>query len=196
MKMLTLPILLCALLALSSTADAQDVSGTKEPVPEQTVDEIPAPEAPLLGEAGNDTDASGKSVAKRATSCPGGWTLYRSRCFLYVSASYYWAQAENYCVSLGGNLASVHSSVEHEWLRNFIYGRTRNYPLTWIGGSDGEQERMWFWSDGSRFSYNSWCPGMPRTTTSYNCIAMNNSACRCWSDLPCSHRYPFVCVRK
>ncbi|XP_037832439.1 ladderlectin-like [Kryptolebias marmoratus] len=174
MKILSLPILLFALLALSLAADAEDES------------EI------------NAGDSEGEShVEKRATSCPSGWTRYGARCFLYISASYTWAQAENYCVrNQGANLPSVHSAAEYSWLQSYVYGKTRQYPTIWLGGSDAEQERMWFWSDGSRLSYNSWCSGMPRTSTSLNCIIMNASSCRCWYDYPCGSRLPFVCAKK
>ncbi|XP_035985527.1 galactose-specific lectin nattectin [Fundulus heteroclitus] len=212
MKLLTLSFLLCALLALSLAADAKNETVTQEAkeavtegpkneetVPEPVEDGSEEEESATEGEeeTESDADTSEKShVAKRATSCPSGWTRYGSRCFYYVGASYTWAQAEAYCVARGGNLASARSSSEYNWLRSYIYSRARSYKMTWIGGSDAEQERMWFWSDGSRFSYNSWCSGMPRTTTSYNCLVMNYSACRCWLDYPCSYRYPFVCVRK
>ncbi|MEQ2271043.1 hypothetical protein XENORESO_020587 [Xenotaenia resolanae] len=192
MKILTLPLVLFALLALSKAADPLVKSGTEKTVPEQPGKVNPPPQ----GLAGNVMDASGKNVAKRATSCPGGWTFYNHHCYLYISAAYTWAQAENYCVSQGGNLASVHSSTEYDWLKSFIYSRTYSHPLIWIGGSDAQQEGNWFWSDGSRFSYKSWCSGMPRTNNGFNCILMNYSDCKCWLDYSCSYQSPFVCVRK
>ncbi|XP_038164152.1 type-2 ice-structuring protein-like [Cyprinodon tularosa] len=207
MKLLTLSFLLCALLALSLAADAKNESGTKEAVSKEPDNEETAPEedeseeedaAPEEAEqTESDADQSEKShMVKRATSCPSGWTKYGSRCYLYVAASYTWAQAEQYCVARGGNLPSVRSSTEYNWLGSYIYSRTRSYGMTWIGGSDAQQERYWFWSDGTPFRYNSWCSGMPRTSSSYNCLVMNYSACRCWLDYPCTYRYPFVCVRK
>ncbi|MEQ2163538.1 hypothetical protein GOODEAATRI_031253, partial [Goodea atripinnis] len=80
MKILTLPLVLFALLALSKAADPLVQSGTEKTVPEQPGKVNPPPQ--------------GKNVAKRATSCPGGWTFYNYRCYLYVSAAYTWAQAE------------------------------------------------------------------------------------------------------
>ncbi|XP_017289120.1 ladderlectin isoform X2 [Kryptolebias marmoratus] len=177
MKILSLLVLLCAFLVLTQTAEL----GKAEAGP---------------GEEQAEAEAIESHVAKRAVYCPSGWAKYGSRCYYYVSASYTWAQAENYCVSQGGNLASVHSAGEYSWLQSYILSRTRGYPMTWIGGSDSEQEQYWFWSDGSRLSYRNFCAGMPRSNTGLNCIVMNASGCRCWFDYPCSYRYPFVCVRK
>ncbi|XP_035985156.1 ladderlectin-like, partial [Fundulus heteroclitus] len=152
MKLLTLSFLLCALLALSLAADTTKGTVTKdaEEAAEESKDEETAPEAvedeseeeksapEEEEETESDADKSGKShVAKRATSCPGGWTRYGSRCFYYVGASYTWAQAEHYCVARGGNLASVRSSSEYNWLRSYIQSKDCSSKMTWIGGSDG-----------------------------------------------------------
>ncbi|XP_038124083.1 ladderlectin-like [Cyprinodon tularosa] len=191
MKLLTLSFLLCALLALSLAAEPEN----EETAPEVDESEDAAPEEEE--ETESDADQSEKShVVKRATSCPRGWTKYGSRCYLYVGISYPWAQAERFCIARGGNLASVRSSTEYNWLRSYIYSRTRSYKNTWIGGSDAQQERYWFWSDGTPFRYQSWCRGMPRTSSRHSCLVMNYSACRCWMDYLCIQRYPFVCVRK
>ncbi|XP_017289111.1 ladderlectin-like isoform X1 [Kryptolebias marmoratus] len=188
MKILSLPILLFALLALSLAADAVDESEINAGDSEDAEDK---PEI-------NAGDSEGEShVEKRATSCPSGWTKYGARCFRYISASYTWAQAENYCVRYqSGNLPSVHSAAEYSWLQSYVRSKTCGNPTIWLGGSDAEQERMWFWSDGSRLSYNSWCSGTPRASTSYNCIIMNASSRRCWYDYPCGNRYAFVCAKK
>ncbi|XP_016522014.1 ladderlectin-like [Poecilia formosa] len=126
-----------------------------------------------------------------------GWTLYRSRCFRYFSYSYTWAQAERLCTVYGGNLASAPTNTEYDWLRKFIKSKTGSYKMVWIGGSDAQKERVWLWSDGSRFYFRDWCNSRPSSSTSYNCLAMNySSSCYCGIDYPCSYRYPFVCARK
>ncbi|XP_035985155.1 type-2 ice-structuring protein-like [Fundulus heteroclitus] len=180
--------------AEEAAEESKDEETAPEAVEDESEEEKSAPEEEE--ETESDADKSGKShVAKRATSCPGGWTRYGSRCFYYVGASYTWAQAEHYCVARGGNLASVRSSSEYNWLRSYIQSKDCSSKMTWIGGSDGEQERNWFWSDGSRFLFRNWCSSRPSSSRSLNCLAMNYSSRKCGIDYPCSYRYPFVCVR-
>ncbi|XP_016522013.1 galactose-specific lectin nattectin-like [Poecilia formosa] len=219
MKLLTVSVLLFALLALSCAADSQEETATQEPQAEEAAPEAveeesegataaPEEEAKeeeqvegeeqVEEEPESDADTSEPShVVKRATSCPSGWTLYRSRCFRYFSYSYTWAQAENYCRAQGGNLATAPTNSEYDWLRSFIYSQANTYRLSWIGGSDSQQDRIWFWSDGSRFQFNDWCNSGPPSSGTYNCLAVNYpiSSCYCGIARPCNYRYPFVCAK-
>uniref|UniRef100_A0A3B4ETR0 C-type lectin domain-containing protein n=1 Tax=Pundamilia nyererei TaxID=303518 RepID=A0A3B4ETR0_9CICH len=74
-------------------------------------------------------------------SCPGGWTQYGNRCFLYNHDQMTWAQAQvkRICRNMNANLASVHSYDEYQFIRGVISRATHESGLTWIGGSDGQQ---------------------------------------------------------
>ncbi|XP_028447513.1 galactose-specific lectin nattectin isoform X1 [Perca flavescens] len=72
-------------------------------------------------------------------SCPPGWTQFGSRCFSFYFQGKSWIDAENFCKSDGGNLASVHSEEEHEFLRTYIRKVTGENKRTWIGGFDSVQ---------------------------------------------------------
>merc|ERR1739838_376339 len=97
-------------------------------------------------------------VLSEAYSCPSGWSLYNRRCFNFFKAKKSWGNAEKSCLSMGGNLASIHSSAEHKFLLHMLtrHGGGRN--AAWVGGSDAAQERMWLWSDGLPMQYTAWAP--------------------------------------
>ncbi|XP_039677497.1 galactose-specific lectin nattectin-like [Perca fluviatilis] len=176
MNVLIVSLLVCALMALTTAA------AVPEAEPGQKT-------GPLVQE--------GKShIVKRSSSCPGGWTAYNGRCFLYVPTAMTWARAERNCQSLGGNLASVHNVHEYHEIQRLIVKTSYEYKMAWIGGSDAEEKGTWLWSDGSRFSYANWCRGQPDNYRgSQQCIQMNFGEGKCWDDAKCSVRHPFVCSK-
>ncbi|XP_017289091.1 ladderlectin-like [Kryptolebias marmoratus] len=130
--------------------------------------------------------------------CPRGWTPIFGRCFKYVPTHLTWAQAERNCLSMHGNLASVHSLAEYHRIQWLIL-RCSHYSRTaWIGGFDAVQEGLWFWADGSFMRFTNWCPGEPNNAYfgRQHCMQMNYSGRRCWDDHVCNVRIPSVCVRK
>ncbi|XP_034020970.1 type-2 ice-structuring protein-like [Thalassophryne amazonica] len=82
---------------------------------------------------------------KRASSCPSGWYEISGRCFRYVPRTLSWTGAESNCMSMGGHLASVHSSDEYLDIQNLIIKLIHQYNETWLGGSDLYQEGHWLW---------------------------------------------------
>uniref|UniRef100_A0A3Q4H4G4 Type-2 ice-structuring protein-like n=1 Tax=Neolamprologus brichardi TaxID=32507 RepID=A0A3Q4H4G4_NEOBR len=122
-----------------------------------------------------------------SSGCPHGWSRFNLRCFVYVPRSMSWGQAERNCKSMGGHLASVHSSDEYRHIQKLT--GDHDYKETWIGGS---YEKVWLWSDGSSFHYTHWCPGEP-TGGNQNCLQINYTPSKCWDDLECGVHRPSVC---
>uniref|UniRef100_A0A3P9N4Y5 Galactose-specific lectin nattectin-like n=1 Tax=Poecilia reticulata TaxID=8081 RepID=A0A3P9N4Y5_POERE len=89
-------------------------------------------------------------------SCPTGWSLYGSRCFLFQNIQKDWASAELDCIALGANLASIHSSDEHTFVKDLVNSKKGSYQRTWVGCHDGVKDGVWQWSDGSKFDYVKW----------------------------------------
>ncbi|XP_040887724.1 macrophage mannose receptor 1-like [Toxotes jaculatrix] len=193
MKMLTVSLLVCAMMALSrAAADPEEEPGN---MAERSVEAVPEEEP------GNVTEASAQEenshLVKRSTRCPCGWTQYGRRCFRYDPRTLPWAYAEKTCLSLKANLASVRNIYEYRVIQNMIWSSARSHRAAWIGGSDAQQERIWLWSDGSRFTYAYWCPGQPDNFRNrQHCLQMNFSSRRCMDDYNCHARLPFVCARK
>ncbi|XP_011485494.1 galactose-specific lectin nattectin isoform X1 [Oryzias latipes] len=125
------------------------------------------------------------------------WTVMRGRRFRYFSSPKTWAQAESFCRSIGANLASVRNRFENYKLLRLIKKKQGRFTPTWIGGSDAQTNGVWFWSDGSNYQYTNWCPNEPNNYHGrQHCLQMNFSYRRCWDDVECWERRPFICVKR
>uniref|UniRef100_UPI003D9E6012 ladderlectin-like n=1 Tax=Halichoeres trimaculatus TaxID=147232 RepID=UPI003D9E6012 len=171
MKMLTAFLLVCAGMALTNAAAFPEVE------PDQMMEEAPIqadPEAEPHEEMPEEALLQEDDVLAFSGGCPGGWARYHDRCFLYVGTMKTWALAERHCQALGGNLASVHNDAEDSFIKELIHMVTNEFPRTWIGGSDAQQEGIWLWSDGSRFTFTNWCSGQPNNLSwRQHCIERN-----------------------
>ncbi|XP_039674876.1 galactose-specific lectin nattectin-like [Perca fluviatilis] len=128
-------------------------------------------------------------------SCPPGWTQLGSRCFIFNFQGKNWIDAEIFCLSLGGNLASVHSEKEHSFLRDFIRRVTGANKTSWIGGFDSAKEGVWQWTDGSKFDYKPWGAGEPNNRGgAEHCLEMNFKE-KVWNDEQREKILPFVCSK-
>ncbi|XP_018535860.1 galactose-specific lectin nattectin isoform X1 [Lates calcarifer] len=136
-------------------------------------------------------------VVKRSTSCPCGWTEYYDRCFFYVSKAMSWADAQKNCETMNSNLASVHSDEEYQLIQKVVLVASHGSGPTWIGGSDAQKEKLWFWIDGTTFKYENWCEGQPDDFQgAQDCALMNFAANKCWDDGSCEAALPSVCAKK
>ncbi|XP_034532653.1 type-2 ice-structuring protein-like [Notolabrus celidotus] len=171
MKLLTVSALLCAVMALTGAAV----------IPEE--------------ETGPDQEEE-TFLDKRSTSCAAPWSKFNGRCFRYFPKRLTWSRAERNCHSIGGNLASVHNIEEYHEIQRLVLTATYEHKPVWIGGSDAHQEGEWLWSDGSQVSYTNWCPGEPNNHGHQHCLQMNWGDEKCWDDLSCAKRLPFVCAKR
>ncbi|XP_077953084.1 ladderlectin-like [Gasterosteus aculeatus] len=100
------------------------------------------------------------------------------------------------CLSLGGHLASVHSVLEYHEIQKAIMSSSFHHPSTWIGGSDAQEEKQWFWSDGTRFDYTIWANGEPNNGEGQqHCIQMNFGDAKAWDDVQCWTKLPSICAK-
>uniref|UniRef100_A0A8C8K038 C-type lectin domain-containing protein n=1 Tax=Oncorhynchus tshawytscha TaxID=74940 RepID=A0A8C8K038_ONCTS len=109
-------------------------------------------------ELSNTTPLMEQVKTESSSVCSTGWFKHGHRCFTYIRTERTWAESEQYCVFQGANLASIHSTEENHFIQEMIRRQTHDFPRVWIGGQDATQERLWLWSDGSRFYYqeNRW----------------------------------------
>ncbi|XP_028447360.1 ladderlectin-like [Perca flavescens] len=127
-------------------------------------------------------------------SCPPGWRQSGCRCFAFYMPAKPWLDAENFCQTAGGNLASIHSDAEHGFIKDFIKQVTGTDRPAWIGGFDSVQEGTWMWTDGSNFNYQSWAGGEPNNAGgAENCLVMNYK--ENWNDVGCTNLASFVCSK-
>ncbi|XP_034531963.1 ladderlectin-like [Notolabrus celidotus] len=214
MKTAIMFLLVCAVMVLTNAAAVPEAEPAEMPegpsiqeavqgaeadeMPEGPSIQEPFPEAEADEMAGGpSTNESQSRIAQRSSQCPRGWSHNNGRCFRYISTPQTWAWAEKSCQALGGNLASVHSHAEYVFIQRMIVRATNGYPASWIGGSDGQQEGVWLWSDGSLFTYANWCQGEPNNLRgTQECIQMNWTSEKCWDDDYCSIHLPYVCARR
>ncbi|XP_038821911.1 ladderlectin isoform X1 [Salvelinus namaycush] len=180
MVMLTISLLLCAAVALSGATVLELFQDFEQ--------------ALHLGAKGAE---EGVVAAENRNQCPTGWFQFGSRCFMFVETARSWPLAERHCVSLGANLASLHSSAEYQFLQEVVESKTGGFSTTWIGGFDAVQDRLWFWSDGSEFDYQNWKKGEPNNSGGREpCIVINWGDEYRWNDINCRNIFPSVCSKR
>uniref|UniRef100_A0A3P8PCD2 Uncharacterized protein n=1 Tax=Astatotilapia calliptera TaxID=8154 RepID=A0A3P8PCD2_ASTCA len=128
-------------------------------------------------------------------SCPSGWTWFGGRCFIVNSSLKNWTDAESSCQTLGGNLASFHSTAEYTFIRELTRTAAGSYPTAWVGGNDRETETVWKWSDGSQFDFKNWASGEPNNSGDQDCMEINRGGGDYVNDKGCDSQRGFVCVR-
>ncbi|XP_028822899.1 ladderlectin-like [Denticeps clupeoides] len=105
-----------------------------------------------------------------------------------------WASAERDCQSRGGNLASVQSEPEMQFMRNTF---SSNVQTFWIGATDAPKEGVWLWSNGKPWGYSNWNGGEPNNSGGReNCIHVLVGLSMRWNDLPCDNVLPYLCAKK
>ncbi|XP_051787819.1 lectin-like isoform X6 [Erpetoichthys calabaricus] len=135
-------------------------------------------------------------VSESLELCQPGWARYNSKCYKYFPMEKAWIDAELYCISLGGNLASVHSSGANHFITSLIKRSDSSGPISWLGGSNSVQTSSWLWTDESQWHFTNWNPGEPNNVAGIeDCLHINFAVQSGWNDINCVSQYPFVCVK-
>ncbi|XP_051237017.1 uncharacterized protein LOC127352564 isoform X2 [Dicentrarchus labrax] len=103
----------------------------------------------LLTETSASLPSSGR---EQASPCPPRWLLFGQRCFAFYPVWSSWSAADVMCSQSGGNLASLHTSEE----RQFVSRLVKTHSSGWLGGYQAQQNLSWFWSDYSPFRMTGW----------------------------------------
>ncbi|XP_034054908.1 ladderlectin-like [Gymnodraco acuticeps] len=125
-------------------------------------------------------------------TCPSFWISFNGRCYKYFNTERTWAEAEFHCVSQGGNLVSIHSREEEEYVKILIKESDPAGGATWIGLNDFYEEGRWIWSDGCVAKYFFWYRQPNNSELGEDCV-LNNWRGK-WKDVPCSKLFPSVCA--
>ncbi|EGD75334.1 salivary C-type lectin [Salpingoeca rosetta] len=106
--------------------------------------------------------------------------------------------AEERCqLYYGGQLASIHSLAEHDFI--FSLWNDRRVEV-WIGGQrDTAAPSGWSWVDGTPFDFELWMVGEPNNyRANEDCIRMGHTTqgfFGLWNDARCNQRRNYVCKR-
>ncbi|XP_061134400.1 C-type mannose receptor 2-like [Syngnathus typhle] len=141
-------------------------------------------------------------MCKRPLSCPKGQTCspkrgpavvktsdcqdnsfhYGDYCYRYEKTDKNFDNAEKFCRSREGHLASVHSEEEAQ----FVYDHSRTSQSVFVGLKKEEDD--YEWSDGTTYDYNNW-----KNDTKGDCAFLNSVGELSASS--CTTERPFVCKR-
>ncbi|XP_077425222.1 galactose-specific lectin nattectin-like [Vanacampus margaritifer] len=134
-----------------------------------------------------------KSV--KVPSCPNGWTRLDDRCFYVVNQSRDFDDAELTCVAIGGNLASILSTVEHAVVLALVDYGTTPTQASWIGYNDIAADTVFVWTDGSTPGFEVFEGGAAPVNDAEDCVVTNTGTDTLfWDDEDCTTEIPFVCV--
>uniref|UniRef100_A0A4W4GDP0 C-type lectin domain-containing protein n=1 Tax=Electrophorus electricus TaxID=8005 RepID=A0A4W4GDP0_ELEEL len=130
-------------------------------------------------------------------TCLPGWWPYGSHCYMVYNGKegFSWHEARYRCQLIrGGDLASVHSRAEAEFIRNINYTKYHN---VWLGltRDDFTQTDGWGWTDMTALSFTNWAPGEPNEAIHdmgrEDCVEMYVDGA--WNDNNCLQKRGFVC---
>jgi len=127
-------------------------------------------------------------------NCTLGWSHFGGKCFQAVLEPLDWVSARQFCQIEGGELASIHSAEENEFVKTLT---SAAFPdggaYTWIGGTDSEDEGVWRWSDRTEWIYtdeSTYIEG----SVGENCLRLwVNPYNPNWTDESCFKKFGFVC---
>ncbi|XP_071940909.1 macrophage mannose receptor 1-like [Antedon mediterranea] len=131
--------------------------------------------------------------------CPSdsSW-VYRSPYCYYVSPAYGtgrkgWQDAEDYCKSRGGHLASIHDVFEQNYVFRLVSKVIGSY---WIGLREQAAGGDYKWSDGTSFDYINWAKNEPNDFNgAEQCVELEVQKLAAWNDQACGIPGPFVCKK-
>jgi len=105
-------------------------------------------------------------------SCPEGWkqSVVEGKCFRIITMKYANPDATNYCRKAGGNLASIESAAEQNYVQKYVISEVDDWVR--IGGRKNPATQLWYWEDGTPMDYTNWRPNEanrddPKGTTMY-----------------------------
>ncbi|XP_061183285.1 perlucin-like [Saccostrea echinata] len=138
-------------------------------------------------------------VTAQSASCPHGWVLRGSSCYLFVTDSPEdWMTATSYCNILHAKLVEIETLAEDEFLRLHLFDKklTGGY---WIGFSDIVVEGEWIWTSTQEPpTYSDWYPGQPDDLKHHQDCGqlLGGSFGFHWDDEICTRTNNFICEKE
>jgi len=166
---------------------------TATATPETTVTTTATPETTVTTTATPETTATATPETSTTTEprgCQHNPSEENGPCYLAVKDDdKSFQEAESYCSSLGGHLASSLTASEDTFIGSILDPYYGGY--WWIGaqceGFTCSPDDRWTWTDGSTWAYENWW-----AAAFSNCAAYVTSM-KMWLSYECSSTIPFVC---
>ncbi|XP_049616140.1 C-type mannose receptor 2 isoform X1 [Syngnathus scovelli] len=139
-----------------------------------------------------------------ASQCAPGWLGRGTSCYKKVAVPNGWLGAWHHCVSEGGNLVSITSSAEE----NFVKTTMAKYDRFWLGLSNQKCDKVWCrfeggsqkltWSDGQTTTHRNWAPNQLESANVTSCAYVNQNVAynsgKWWSG-SCASPFAYMCKR-
>ncbi|KAJ8338949.1 hypothetical protein SKAU_G00357350 [Synaphobranchus kaupii] len=129
-------------------------------------------------------------------NCRDGWWPFGRYCYFVENGKnkgYSWPESRHYCQEFWGDLVSVHSRAEVDFLRNLDYTKYHN---VWLGLTR-DRSFGWAWTDMTSLGFVNWAPGEPNEAFhpgdigSESCVEMYPDGR--WNDNNCMQKRGFAC---
>lgn len=154
----------------------------------------------------NNSSTKDDLLTSNLIPCEEGWMFFGQYCYKLFGTqkmeALNWQNASHKCSSLGGNLASIHSKEQQDFLAvNILLKEGRS---VWIGLNDKELESNHVWDDGSQVNFNYFMPGrsiINTTNIQNDCVEMRFEnhilfGAGLWYDVFCSKELPYICQKE
>ena len=120
--------------------------------------------------------------------------IYNGSCYkvFEVSTPINWLDAQSSCAIWGGDLTSITTERENNYLNTIITSSVGN---CWIGLNDRDVEGTYTWIDDTTVSYTNWTGTAP-TIDNSDCVQINNAGNGMWESVRCDITLnAFLCKR-
>uniref|UniRef100_A0A674MM68 Mannose receptor, C type 1b n=1 Tax=Takifugu rubripes TaxID=31033 RepID=A0A674MM68_TAKRU len=126
--------------------------------------------------------------------CAEGWTPLPSKHYCPHANKTTWFEARDYCIAIGGELLSIHSTTELKTL--FSSSKSEFlYKTFWIGFNAPDPGTGYVWSDGSPVNFQNWAENEPNNRNNMeSCAEMSIYHQRWpWKDIHCEKNNNWLC---
>ncbi|XP_057629309.1 C-type mannose receptor 2 isoform X2 [Chionomys nivalis] len=125
--------------------------------------------------------------------CDPSWQPFQGHCYRLQAEKRSWQESKRACLRGGGDLLSIHSMTELEFITKQI---KQEVEELWIGLNDLKLQMNFEWSDGSLVSFTHWHPFEPNNfrDSLEDCVTIWGPEGR-WNDSPCNQSLPSICKK-
>uniref|UniRef100_G1QXE8 C-type mannose receptor 2 n=1 Tax=Nomascus leucogenys TaxID=61853 RepID=G1QXE8_NOMLE len=122
--------------------------------------------------------------------CEPSWQPFQGHCYRLQAEKRSWQESKKACLRGGGDLVSIHSMAELEFITKQI---KQEVEELWIGLNDLKLQMNFEWSDGSLVSFTHWHPFEPNNfrDSLEDCVTIWGPSYRS----PCNQSLPSICKK-
>ncbi|KAF1761300.1 hypothetical protein GCK72_009556 [Caenorhabditis remanei] len=117
-------------------------------------------------------------------------------CFTFYNSSVDFKTAESICTASSGHLASVHNTIDNNYLAKQAQQYISANGVIWLGAKSTSPNvtdpNSWNWSDGTPFDYQNYQSGEPTSLETTACMQFSAANSK-WKTASCINYAPFIC---